>query len=70
MKFAYFGGWGTFPYISRIHTAYMTVRSSNLGTNNMFGDGGLHSPENLQQKRPWKMAFAGRGSSFPFVKNP
>ena len=48
----------------------MTVRSSNLGTNEMFGDGGLHTPENLQQKRPWKMAFVGRGSSFPFVKNP
>ena len=46
----------------------MTVRSSNLGTNEMFGDGGPHSPENLQQKSPWKMAFAGRGSGFPFVK--
>ena len=28
-----FRGWGNFPYISRIHTAYMTVRiPSILGT--------------------------------------
>ena len=33
-----FWGW-VFPYISRIHTAYIGEDSSILGTNEMFGDG-------------------------------
>ena len=32
LMFGYFGGWGNFPYISRIHTAYMGEDSSILGT--------------------------------------
>ena len=35
-----FWGWG-FPYISRIHTAYIGEDSSILGTNEMFGDKGV-----------------------------
>ena len=32
-----FWGW-VFPYMSRIHTAYIGEDSSILGTNEMFGD--------------------------------
>ena len=38
-----------FPYISRIHTAYISEDSSILGTTSMFGD--LAQPQNVQNLR-------------------
>ena len=48
---AILGGW-VFPYISRIHTAYIGEDSSILGTTSMFGETWNETVES--RKPPWK----------------